>query len=270
MRLVPGLICALAATAAADVELKNDSFTDGGQIAFQGGFVTGEIGAAQFIAPDAGRQLVKLQLLFGEPGANGDTESVTVIVYDDTADALIPGDVLYRGDYQLTSSMSALHELVISDEVVTLPAKFRVGIQVVHDGSPSIAADTDQSQSGKNFIFAVSPQGDQWVPSSLAGVKGDWVIRACVSGTGNPMGGACTTNPDCPPGEFCDTAAGTCTFECVTDPDCGEGTCNSLGQCVGGGDDGGGCCGTSRDPELAALFGAGLLGLLLRRRRCAG
>ena len=62
---------------------------------------TGEIGAAQFIAPDAGHQLVKLQLLFGEPGANGETRSVTVIVYDDTADTVIPGEVLYRGDYEL-------------------------------------------------------------------------------------------------------------------------------------------------------------------------
>ena len=85
------------------------------------------------------------------------------------------------------------------------------------------------------------------------------------------LGGPCAANPDCPAGEFCDTAAGTCTFECRTDPDCGTGTCNSLGQCVGGDDGGGGgCCQSSRDGELPALmFGTGLVGLLIRRRRCA-
>lgn len=261
MRLALPILCVLAGTAAADVELKNDSFAEGAQVAFQGGFVEGEIGAAQFVAPEAGRQLLKVQLLFG---GDTTTQTVTLVVYDDTAGETIPGDVLYRGDFELTGSTSAIHELPVTDMVVTLPQKFRVGIQVLHAGAPSIAADTD-GQSGKNFIFALSPGGDAWIPSP--GALGDWIIRPIVSGTGGNPATPCTANPDCPSGEFCDTAAGTCTFDCVIDEDCGEGTCNSLGQCVGGTDDGGGCCGTSKDPRLA-LFGVGLLALILRRR-CA-
>ena len=64
MRLALPILCVLAGTAAADVELKNDSFTEGAQVAFQGGFVSGEIGASRFTAPEAGRQLLKVQLLF--------------------------------------------------------------------------------------------------------------------------------------------------------------------------------------------------------------
>lgn len=262
MRLALPVLCALAGTAAADAELKNDSFTEGAQVAFQGGFVAGEIGASQFIAPEAGRQLLKVQLLFG---TDPSTQTVTLIVYDDTGDALIPGDVLYRGDFELTGSASAIHELPVTDMVVTLPQKFRVGIQVVHSGAPSIAADTD-GQAAKNFIFALSPQGDSWIASPAA--LGDWVIRPIVSGDPATPATPCGANPDCPTGQFCDTAAGFCDSECVLDEDCGDGTCNSLGQCVGGADDGGGCCGASRDPQLA-LFGAGLLALVIRRRRCA-
>lgn len=261
MRLALPILCVLAGTAAADVELKNDSFAEGAQVAFQGGFVSGEIGASQFVAPEAGRQLLKVQLLFG---TDPSTHTVTLIVYDDTAGETIPGDVLYRGDFALTGSASAIHELPVTDMVVTLPQKFRIGIQFLHDNAPSIAADTD-GQTGSNFIFALSP--DRWVTSAAAGVGGDWVIRAVVSGEPGSTATPCDANPDCPPGEFCDTAAGSCTFDCELDADCGDGTCNSLGQCVGGADDGGGCCGTSSDPPLG-VFGVGLL-VLIVRRRCA-
>jgi len=260
VRLTPALLCAFTTTAVADVELKNDSFAEGDQVAFQGGFVSGEIGAARFVAPEAGRQLLKVQLLFG--GATT-TQTVTALVYDDTAGETIPGTVLYRGEFQITGSNTALHELLIADLIVTVPAQFRVGIQVVHDNAPSIAADTDGPTGSRNFIFALSPGGDAWIPAP--GAIGDWVIRAFVSGDG-ASNTPCAVNPECPVGEFCDTAAGACTFECRTDPDCGDGSCNSLGQCVATADDGGGgCCGTARDPQLAMLLGL----LLLRRRRCA-
>lgn len=261
MRLALPILCALAGTAAADVELKNDSFVEGAQVAFQGGFAATEIGAAQFVAPEAGRQLQKVQLLFG---GDTTTQTVTLIVYDDTDDVDEPGTPLYQGDFELTGSSSTMHELPVTDMAVTLPQRFRIGIQFSHTGAPSIAADADMQQTGKNFIFI---SAGQWIKSSVAGVKGDWVIRAFVSGDPAPTATPCTTNPDCPTGEFCDTAAGSCTFECVTDPDCGDGTCNSLGQCVGGSDDGG-CCSSSGDPRVS-LFGLGILVLVLRRRRCA-
>ncbi len=279
MRFALPLVCALATTAAADVELKNDGLQTGQMGAAQGGFVAGEIAASRFVAPDAGRTLLKVQLLYG--GATA-TRTITLRVFDDTAGTLDPGSPLYTGDFQLTGSNDALQEIATTDMQVVVPAQFRVGIQFGDGcpaapqpcGAPSVVSAQDTIDPTKNFIFAI-PGG--WISSQTAGVSGNWVIRAFVSGTGGPgpgpgpgpSGGDCTANPDCPTGEFCDTAAGSCTFECRTSPDCGDGTCNSLGQCVGGGD-GGGCCQSSRDGELPALLGVGVLGLLvLRRRRCA-
>jgi DNA-binding beta-propeller fold protein YncE len=58
------------------------------------------------------------------------------------------------------------------------------------------------------------------------------------AGTDSPPKGACTTNANCPSGQYCG-ATGTCTFDCKSDRDCPSGTCSSLGRCLGGRTDGG-------------------------------
>lgn len=270
-----GLVALHAGVAIADVELRNDGFESGDAAGFQGGFVAGEIGAARFVAPEAGRTLLKVQLLYGPDGPQ---RTVRLIVYDDTAGTIAPGSELYGNDFQLTGSSTSMHEISITDQQVTLPAQFRVGIQFNDDNSPSIAGDKDGTRTaGKNFIFAI-PGG--WMePPFPPAALGDWIIRPFVSGTGGPgpgpdggpVGGDCTGNGDCPVGQFCDTAVGSCTFECREDSDCGDGSCNSLGQCVAGGD-GGGCCRTDRGgTDIGALVFGGLFGVLVlrRRRRCA-
>jgi len=271
----------------ADVELKNDGFVSGGQVAFQGGFVSGESAASRFVAPAAGRQITRVQLLYG--GGSTATRTITLKVYDDTGGTNAPGAELYTGDYQLTGSDSAMQEITISDMTVIVPAQFRVGIGFADGcvtppdnkcGSPSVARDNDLTiDQNKNFIFGV-PGG--WIKSSTAGLTGDWVIRAFVSdggvvppdGAGGPdagiTGGACNGNGECPTGQFCNLDVHACTFECRIDDDCGGGTCNSLGQCVGG-SGGGGCCRTDQGNGATggALLGVGVLGalLVLRRRK---
>jgi hypothetical protein len=228
----------------ADVELKNDTFETGQAAGFQGGFVSGEIGASRFVAPDANRMLLKVQLLYGPDGPQ---RTIRLNVYDDTAGTVAPGSIVYFGDFQLTGSSSAMQEIPTTDMQFALPQQFRIGIQFNDDGSPSIAGDKDGTRTaGKNFIFAI-PGG--WMePPFPASALGDWVIRPFISGTGSGpgtdggvVGGPCAGNGDCPVGQFCETVAGVCTFECRMDDDCGGGTCNSLGQCVGTGDGGGGC-----------------------------
>ena len=55
---------------------------------FQGGFVAGEIGASRFVAPEAGRTLLKVQLLYGGATAQ---RTVTLRVFDDSAGTDAPG-----------------------------------------------------------------------------------------------------------------------------------------------------------------------------------
>lgn len=272
------LVATLANTAYADQELKNDGFSSGGTAGFQGGFVSGEIGASRFVAPSAGLNLLKVQLLFG--GGSTATQNVILHVWDDTSGAMAPGTELFIGTFSVMGSDSAMHELIMPG-VTVVPQQFRIGIEFTHAGAPSIARDADNTiDAAKNYIFASGGLG--WQRSQTFGLTGDWIIRAIVSGGAaspdGPPGGSdagvgpgedCSGNADCPAGQFCDTQQGSCTFECRVSEDCGEGTCNSLGQCVGSGG-GGGCCQTDRGGEIGALLlGLLVFGLLLgRRRRC--
>ncbi len=271
-------VMSVGSVASADIELQNDSFTSGGQADFMGGFAVGEIGASRFVAPDAGRQLLKVHFLYG-PDATQRT--ITLNVYDDTNGTSAPGTELFTMDFQVTGSSTAMQEIDLTADNVVVTQQFRVGIQFQDGGSPSIACDADQTNTtGRNFFYTIPPSA--W--SSTSGVvPGDWIIRAVISGVGGggnpdagvPMdapatGGTCSGNTQCPTGQFCDLTNHTCTFECRTSADCGGGTCNSLGMCVNAnnGGSGGGCCEADgqRGGALASLLAFGVL-LRLRRRR---
>lgn len=278
-------IIAFASSARADVTLQNDGFATGDLAGFMAGFATNEIGASRFVVPDPGRQLLKVQLLFG-PDPDPQNPPVctscpmTVKVYDDTAGTDVPGAELTSMDYQLTASSSAMTELDLSAANVVLPQQFRIGILYQHNGAPGIAQDKDGTIApDRNFILA---NGLGWTKAQTLGVTGDWIIRAVVSGGSVTAGDAgvngdagvtgqtCTGNAQCPMGQFCDLQNHACTFECRVNTDCPSGgTCNSLGMCVGGGGGGGGGCCQAGPGEGrgAAVLALGVLGLVLRRRR---
>jgi MYXO-CTERM domain-containing protein len=267
----------LTSAAHAQVELKNDGFASGGQAAFQGGFVTGEAAASRFVAPQAGLKLDKVVYLFGGSTA---TQTLTIRVYDDTAGTDVPGNELFTGGFQCTGSDTGFQVADVTSVDITLPAQFRVAIEFSHDGAPSVARDNDGTIApDRNYIHAqISASSYQWVRSSSLGLTGDWIIRAQVSGGSTSMtdagvmldaattGGACAGNAQCPAGQYCDLAAMTCTFDCRADPDCGGGTCNSLGQCVGLNSDDGGCVCHSDGHDPPLVLGLFVLLLLVRRR----
>jgi hypothetical protein len=277
---IGAFIVLTSSVAHGQVTLQNDGFTDGASAGFQGGFHPAEIGASRFVAPEAGRQLQKIQLLFG--GATT-TRTVTLRVWDDTNGTNAPGPELFSGDFELTGSNEAMHEIDITSSNVLVTQQFRVGIEFQHMGYPAIARDDDGTiAANRNFILA---EGIGWIQSSTAGLTGDWIIRAEISGGGGPgtpdaapgpgtpdaapsSGEDCDGNSDCPVGEYCDTAEGACTFDCRDDSDCGDNTCNSLGQCVEGGGGGGGCStdGGGSAGQAAVLLALGVLVLGIRRR----
>jgi len=273
MKWVIAIAMWVGMTSAANAEeLKNDSFVSGQAAGFQTGFATGEAGASRFVAPDAGRTLQRITFLFG-----GDTamKTVTLKVWDDTAGTDAPGTELFSGDFSITGNDTAFQQADLAASNITLPQQFRVGIFFQHDGVPSIARDVDGlTAPDKNFIYSGT-----WVKSSTFNLMGDWVIRAEISAGVGPQpdagvtgdapagtGGACTGNAQCPGGQFCDLDHMSCTFDCRMDSDCGEGTCNSLGQCIGV--DGGGGCGC-RSNGAPGVLGLALVLLLITRRKCA-
>jgi len=267
---------ALTSVAHAQLELKNDGFSSGGQGAFEGGFVTGEAAASRFVAPSAGLYLQKVVFLCGGSTA---TKVVSVRVWDDTAGTDDPGTQLTVNQFQITGSDSGFQVADISGQNIVLPAQFRVGIEFTYDGLPSAARDNDGTiAADRNFIHAKSGTSYVWIRSATAGLTGDWILRAQVSDTSSPTtdagvmldaattGGACAGNAQCPTGQYCDLTAMTCTYDCRTEADCGGRTCNSLGQCVGLNNDDGGCaCRSGRDSPLGLVLGLAILFVLVRR-----
>jgi MYXO-CTERM domain-containing protein len=279
--LVFGSILVLSSTAFAQVELRNDGFDSGESVGFQAGFTANEIGASRFVAPEAGRQLLSVQLLFGGAGGSRD---VTVKVWDDTAGGTSPGAELDSEDFTLTGSNDTIQEITLANTVI-VPAQFRVGIVFHTGGLPSIARDDDGTITAtRNYIYAPP----SWHQSQEFLLTGDWVIRAFVSNGTGPQpdaapgtpdaapgtpdaatGGECNGNSECPVGQYCDVPNHSCTFDCRDENDCGGDVCNSLGQCVEG-DGGGGCCQTDGGGSNSAggvLLALGVLGLVVRRRR---
>lgn len=253
-----GAVSLSASLAEAQEELRNDGFVDGQSAGFQSGFVGGEMGASRFTASGPGK-LVKVQFLYGG-GMDGVKENVNIHVWNDTAMTDDPGIELYAGTFGVIAADMALQETDLSAKDVLIPATFRVGIEMLHDGLPSIARDNDDTISADaNFILA---NGTTWKKSADLGVTGDWIIRAFVDtgsgGTGGTGGSGGTTSTG---------GAGGSTG--------GSGGSTSSGGTGGSGgaeSDEGGC--GCRAAGSAPPSGAGLLGLLgmvavygIRRRR---
>src|SRR5262245_59944077 len=102
-RVLIALAVSLATVAppvlAQEVILKNDGFVDGQAVGFQGGFITGEIGASRLVPTGTGPWNVnRVQLLFG--GATG-IKTITLHIWADAAGTANPGTELFLGDYQL-------------------------------------------------------------------------------------------------------------------------------------------------------------------------
>ncbi|HTR51154.1 MAG TPA: hypothetical protein VMJ10_10645 [Kofleriaceae bacterium] len=285
MKNIPiGLLClALVATSAsADVTLQNDNFQNGDIAGFEAGFGLNDVGASRFLAPDAGRQLLKVQVIFGPDDDSNPpaTYPMTLEVYDDSAGTAVPGASVYDADYSLVASSTALQEIDLSSDNVTVPQQFRVGLVFQHGGSPGLARDSDTSHASMNYIY--DEPSNTWATAQTFHVEGNWIFRAVVSGSGggsgSGSGGAdagvgditCTGNAGCPTGSYCDTTTHACTFDCRTSSDCGgTGTCNSLGMCVNGEAGGkGGCCRADRGGGSgAAALAVVVLGFIRRRKR---
>lgn len=157
--------------------LSNDSFVDGGEASFQGGFVTSEIAASRFSTPAAGEwSLDNIELLFGDVQS---VQFVTLKIWEDNGASSIPGTEIYSEDFGLMGG-EFLQQLDLSGAGLSVEGNFRVGLQFQHDGFPSVARDMDGITPDRNFIY---DSAGQWYETSQLGVQGDWIIRATVSQT---------------------------------------------------------------------------------------
>jgi len=162
-------------------ELINDGWSDGEPAVFQGGFDSGEIGAARFVPAGPCPCFVsQVTLLYG--GGNL-TRTVRLRIWEDGAGEMAPGPEISVSDWELTGADNALQLIDLSSSGIFVNGPFRVGIEFFDGGFPAIARDDDGDiQPGTNFIFT-SDFG--WVESRLLGLTGDWVIRATIEEQGD-------------------------------------------------------------------------------------
>jgi hypothetical protein len=260
-------------------ELANDSFVDGGNAAFQGGFITGEQAASRFVLPASGSfRVTGVKFLFGGAAT---TQTITLHIYTDTAGTDAPGSEIFTMDYMVTGNDAVFYLADLSQDGVTVSGTFRVGIQFQHDGLPSVARDTDGTiAADKNFIFT----SGSWTRSSTLGVTGDWILRAIVQPVGatpdagsSPDGASsqpdastgaqCHVTSECPTGQYCDRVHMSCTYDCRIDADCASSQmCNSLGQCIARPDSGG--CAVATPPSRAPRAIVLLVALILTAYGC--
>ncbi|MBC8424985.1 hypothetical protein H8E07_12745 [bacterium] len=178
---------ALAATPAGAGVLQNDSYVDGGTVAFQGGFVAGETAAVRLIPAQSGTQLLEdVHFLLGGAGTQ---VFITLNIWRDTGPGS-PGVLLYTNDYSVIGSDDTLHIIDLTGQSIDADGGIWVGLEFQHTGYPSVARDDDGITPNVNYIDA---SGLGWVESGLLGLTGDWVIRATAADlAGFTVGGTIT------------------------------------------------------------------------------
>jgi hypothetical protein len=110
-------------------------------------------------------------------GGGSSSQVVTLRIWDDSALINSPGVELYSRDISLTPDDHVLQEIDLFGEGVVVNGPFRVGIELRNNGPPSVAVDDDGITPGRSFIEA----GSGWTEAGVAGVTGDWIIRATVA-----------------------------------------------------------------------------------------
>lgn len=250
-----GLFVVALPRAAAAQELANDGWVGGSSTAsFQGGFAAGEMIASRFV-PAGAVEMSAVLVLFG--GADG-TATVRVHVWDDTTGPG-PGAERYVGDFELSRSDDSLQVLDVSAANIVVAAPFRVGIELLTGGLPSVARDDDGTVTAtENFILVT---GSGWLQS---GLTGDWVLRArvtpvpdagsdldaavgldagrldagaAVDAAGPVMdasGPECTASSECALDRYC-SSAGVCARDCRTTTECRGGSSCVRGECIASG-----------------------------------
>ena len=164
----------------AEVELANDSWSSGQSRAFVAAFLPTEIAAVRLV-PSGPSSVTAVRFLFGGDFL-GTPETMTVRIWDDSAETDDPGAQIFSASYQITSSETVLQEIDLSGENIVVNGVFRVGLEFNHTGVPTIARDDDGNITPNRNFARASPGG--WAEAGVLGVTGDWILRAVVEGIG--------------------------------------------------------------------------------------
>ena len=188
-----------------EVVVQNDSLGAGATAAICPCFAAGEEAAVWLTSPFDGNivaiQVFWRSLLGGAPQSLEDS----IIIYNGGTFPN-PGSIKDQLNGPVLTD-GVLNEYRFKDENQTIPIsipvsageEFVISLKFSNANNtnptlPSIVADTDSCQSGKNTIKV---DGNTWLSACDLGVGGDWVIRAVIDSAGDPTGAACMPDGSC-------------------------------------------------------------------------
>ncbi len=204
------LSCAAFSTSATadEVTVLNDSLIDGGSVLICPCFGAGEEAAVWLTSPCDGN-IVAIQIFWKSLlGGAGQSLEDEIIVYEagsfpnpGAVKDSFSGPVLTDGglnEYRYKDE----NQLIPISIPVTAGEEFVVSLKFLNTNFtdqflPSIVSDNDGCSSGKN---TVKVNGSVWTNACSLGVSGDWVIRAVIDCTGEPVGAACLPDGSCAEG----------------------------------------------------------------------
>lgn len=194
LRLLLALVSTALPSGAAEMTVKNDSVTDFSQVAVQAGFAASEQAAAWLTSPCNGNivavQVFWRSLLGGAPAAFGDS----IRIYQ-AGTFPVPGTQLevlvapllndgFLNEYRFLDENNTIPLMVPVMENQVFVVSFRFDSAPPLTG-PSVVTDIDGCQAGKNGLFAIPPSS--WFSACSLGVSGDFVLRAVVDCSVNPL-----------------------------------------------------------------------------------
>ncbi len=162
------------------VNLQIDGYVEQGNRTFVATMTAGEEVAITLGPVVNTFQVTYITFLFGGTGQTVVNRDVILKIYKDNG-SVNPGDLLYSGNYTLSSSNTLLQQLDIRNENVTYNGggSIRVSFEFVDGtGFPAFAQEfVGLYDPNKNWI---KDSGGTWMTNDGIGLNGNWVIRATV------------------------------------------------------------------------------------------
>lgn len=169
----------VAVAAAADIEqVSIDNYVPGNPVTYQSDFQPGEIAAVRFEPQiECPCLITDVSIVFaGAP----DSRQIGIKIWEDFDGNTQPGTLLVHDFANLTSADDSLQDIDMRPSSVVVQGPFRVGIQTLSIGLPSVVTDTTGSMNvDTNFVLANNGTFD-WTPAQALGMTGNFVIRATI------------------------------------------------------------------------------------------
>lgn len=155
-----------------------DSFKNGDNKVFQGGFLSGEEAAVTLGPLESPFAIRNVQFFFG--GGTPNDRNIQLKIYEEDGNKE-PGQLLHSSQHLITPVDNTIRHINLSSYGLEVGAnrKIRVSVEMTASSLPCIARDSGQVIiAGRNWV---KTKDGTWYKAEDFGVEGNWIIRAGVA-----------------------------------------------------------------------------------------